>query len=362
MPLNPSPPPARLILFGLLLVLALVVSACAGATPSPSPGTPIPAQPSSTPSATASPTASPSPTPLVERLILLAPPEADLRLALELEALVQEQASQAGLVAERRAALSSSDLVEAQVRLVVALPPAQQMAELAAGAPGIQFLAVGFNGLVPGPNLSVLGTQGLRPDWQGFLAGYLAAIITTDWRVGVISTGASPAGAAARLGFLNGARYFCGLCRPVRPPFVEYPLFVEVAPGPQPDQWRPAADLVIEQGVQTVFIAPEAASEPLLGYLSDAGLTIIGGSPPPGPIGQNWAATVLPDPVPAALGLFPDLLLGTGGVQAALPYRIQDVNPELVTPGRLRLAEAMVGELLEGVVDTGVDPNTGLPR
>jgi hypothetical protein len=318
-------------------------------------------QPTSAPSATVTPTASPSPTPVVPRLVLLAPPEADQRLAQGLEALIREQAEQGGYIPERRASLSPSDL-GGEVRLVVALPPAPQLPEIAAGAPETQFLAVGFSGLSAAPNLSVIGPQGTRPDWQGFLAGYLAAIITVDWRVGVISTGESAAGIAARQGFLNGARYFCGLCRPVRPPYQEYPLFVEVAASPQPEQWQPAADLMIERGVQTVFITPEAASEALLVYLSDAGLTLIGGSPPSNPDEQNWAATILPDPGPAALSLFPALLSGEGNQQAPLLYVFQDVNPDLVTPGRLQLAESMVSELLDGVVDTGVDPQTGAAR
>jgi hypothetical protein len=131
------------------------------------------------------------------------------------------------LLFESVSTISTADLPGDGLQLIVALPPDPGLAALIAAAPETQFLAVNIPGLEPAPNLSQIQAQGVRPDQSAFLAGYLAAAITQDWRAGVISLAGD---ATARLGFTNGVYYFCGLCRPAYPPFPNpgYPLSVEL--------------------------------------------------------------------------------------------------------------------------------------
>ena len=52
------------------------------------------------------------------------------------------------------------------------------MVELAAANLDVPVLALGIPGVQPAANLSVLASGGDRPDRQGFIAGYLSAVLT----------------------------------------------------------------------------------------------------------------------------------------------------------------------------------------
>jgi hypothetical protein len=45
-----------------------------------------------------------------------------------------------------------------------------------------------------------------------------------------------------------------------------------------------------------------------------------------------------------------------------LSVGLGNVNPDLVSPGRQQLVEAMLADLRVGFIDTGVDPQTGESR
>ena len=170
--------------------------------------TPVPTNATTaTVSAPPTDTPQPSPTPEPGAVILLAPPGAAPGLVGTMETVIAELAEADGLVVHTRSEMTEADW-DADVRVVVVLPPDPGVGALAAAHPDTQFLAVGVPDLEAMDNLSVLGAQGERLDRQGFLAGYLAAVITPDWRVGVIGRADTPSGAAAQAGFTNGAIFY----------------------------------------------------------------------------------------------------------------------------------------------------------
>jgi hypothetical protein len=346
----------------VLLLLALALTACNGSLPGLSPTATPTLTPTSLPTATATPTA--TPTSLPPRVILLAPPGHDPALAAELQPMLTELAGQAGLRLQILPSLAVADLAE-DVRVVIAIPPAVGLAELAAAAPQAQFATVGIPGLQSGGNLSALAAGGGRPDIAGFLAGYIAASITTDWRVGVIYPAETPAGTATRIAFRNGVTYFCGLCLPVYPPFPTngYPLSVELPAGAGPADWNAAVVALRSWQVETAYISPEVTQPGLLAALSEAGVAYILGSPPPAGSEAGWIASLgYPEPLDMLRSLWPDLLAGRGGQTLALPLAISAANPDRLSPGRQRLAEELLVQLLSGFVDTGVDPLSGETR
>ena len=209
------------------------------------------------------------------------------------------------------------------------------------------------------PNLSVIGSGGERADQQGFLAGYLAAVITPDWRVGVISQPDSPAGMAARNGFANGVVFYCGLCRPAYPPFIQYPIFVDLPPGGDP---QAVVDTLVGNAVKTVYVAPGVGDAALLEALAQAGLQLIGSGAPPQQIASQWVASIRMDEMGAVRQIWPRLLAGEGGFDLSTPLTLGERNPALFSPGRQRLVDRMLTDLLAGYVDSGVDPQTGEMR
>ncbi len=289
---------------------------------------------------------------------MLAPAGADEAQVSALQSALYEAITSAGLRWQVRPSLSAADLTP-ELRLVVALPPDPGLAALAAAAPQTQFLAVGIPNLPEAPNLSQVAASGARPDQQGFIAGYIAAMLTADWRVGVISLSDTVTGKAARSGFLEGVVYFCGLCQPEYPPFYQYPLYGELPSTASAVEWQAIAGYMIDRYVQTVFVYPGAGDPAMLNTLAQAGVNLIGVGAPPEGLEQNWIASLRSESLPVVQQIIPELLAGRGALNLPMPLEITNINPNLFSPGRLRLAEETLAEMLAGFIDTGVDPITG---
>ena len=330
---------------------------------SPSTPTPTLGEATASPIPTDTPAPSSTPTPEAPVAFLLASADADPAISAALQGVLTGLAEQAGLGFEVRTSLKGAEL--GNVRIVVALPPAGGLAELAASAPETQFLAFGIQGLQPTPNLSIIASPAGRPDQLGFVAGYLAAVITEDWRVGVVSEADTAPGKAASLGFRNGMTYFCGLCLPVYPPFPNrgYPVQVDLPEGAGADDWQAAIDALTTWQVQTVFVYPSVAGEQLLTDLAGADINLIVAGPPANAWREHWVASLgSQDALQFLPDLWAKLLASKGGEEVLLPLSFTGTNPDLLSPGRQHLVEAMLADLLAGFIDTGVDPQTGESR
>jgi len=159
--------------------------------------------------------------------------------------------------------------------VVVVLQSDPGLAGLVKEAPNVQFVAVGIPGLQPGSNLSLIGPEGFRPDQQAFMAGYVAAILTFDWRVGVLTQGDTNGGQLVQDAFNNGVRFFCGLCRPAHPPYLAYPQAFAIASPGDESSWRSAADSLLQGSVTTAYVSPASSSPALLTYLYQAKVNLI---------------------------------------------------------------------------------------
>lgn len=307
------------------------------------------------------PTLFPTVTPSLPRVILLASQETDTELLSSIEALISELVTEGEFVVETRTTLSSEEM-DASFRMVIGFPPDQGLEVLAESAEEVQFLGVGIPGLSPSDNLSVIGPMGFRSDQLGFLAGYISAVITQDWRVGVIGRSDTTTGQAGMNGFMKGARYFCGTCWPVFPPYVKYPIQVGLSEFEIQNAWQEAVDTLIEAAVHTVYVSPEIEDPHLFSALAESGMLLIGGSRPSDELLTNWVVTLRADPAEAVRDLWANLLGGQGGASVPIPIFILDANPDLFSYGRQRLAEAILKELQEGFIDTGINPLTGQNR
>ena len=341
-----------------ILVISVLLVACNSSTN----GTPaIP-----TPVSTELPTESPSPTettpptvtsqpPLV---LLIVSPDIDSAQIDELQSTLSELSDTQGYQFQVRPTLTTDELTQ-DVSIVVVLPPDPGLTDLAASAPQTQFVGINIPGIETTGNISAIGPEGASPDQLGFLAGYIAAVITTDWRVGTISTSDSAAGTGSRNGFLNGAVFFCGLCNPAYPPFYDYPMYGELHSGATAAEWQIVADMVKDNFVETVYVPAFVEGNELLTNLTGSGINIIGGITPPESIRQNWVATVYPDASDALQQIWPDLVAGSGGFHLPLSLKLSNLNTNLFSPGRQRLADQIRLDLQNGFIDTGVDPLTG---
>lgn len=339
--------------FFVAIFIVLIFFGCSTSAPEISPVSPT-VQTTSSPTVevlpSPNPTATNTPMPLG---VLLAPPEVDTDLARDMQALTSSWAEENGLRFQVRETLSENDFQVNEVQWVVALPPFNNLASLVSSAPTTKFLAVGFSDLEETVNLSVVSPATENLDQQGFLAGYIAAIITPDWRVGVISLAEDASGKAAREGFFAGARYFCGLCRPQYPPFFDYPLFVELPSDASASQWQSAADILLLKGVETIYIVSGAGDEALLLYLVEADVNLLGGNVEmPKEIADHWIASLHFDLDQAIQEYWPSFIAATAGERIQVPLTITNPNPELLSPGRQRIVEDMLEEILSGYIET----------
>jgi hypothetical protein len=333
-----------------LLLASLLLAACGGrATPAPVLATPMP-----TSNLTVTPTAS------LPLAILVLPADMPQNEKDSYQTLVYDLAQANGMRWQVLNALTPADLalVGPALKVVISLPPDPGLAALTAAAPGVQFLAIGIPDLPAASNLSTIGAIGIPVDQQAFLAGYIAGLMNTEWKVGILSQKDTSGGDAAVNAFGNGFVYYCGSCRnPLFPqPSGIYPVIVRIPTDAKPGEYTAYADLLIRNFVKVAYVYPEVATPELLSYMAQANLLIIGQSLPGEDVHSHWVASIQPDTVAAIKSDFPELVAGRGGKIIPTPLFLSDVNPDLLSQGKLRLVQEVLDGLQNGTIGTGVTP------
>lgn len=346
----------------LLLIICLALTACQpgpSGTGDPTGVTPGATQDAAqeTPQVVSTDTPVPSLTPTLEpgKAIMVLPENASGYYASLFDTWQAETAAQGiELIWTRQASLTAEDVSD-PVKLIVVAPGVlapDVLMGLAGGAPQAHFVVFDQPGMSAGTNISTVGP--LRYDQQAFIAGYVAAVITNDWRVGALSPTDTPAGQAASAAFLNGAVFFCGLCNPYFGPIVDYPLSAGRPAAAGSAEWVAAAQELLDQAVTTVFLGPGVNDPAVLALLRENGVKVIGVQPVIAELADLWVFSVLPDDR-LARELLPAILSGGQGQAVDFPVGLQNINPSLLSPGRKAHTEAMIKDLLSGLIDTGVD-------
>ncbi len=292
--------------------------------------TPLPA-----PTATAPPTLPPTATPTP------APPTAVL--------LVGEGAS---AEVTRAAAAWLRGLAQAQgwryqqANADTALPPQTRVAVGVAVAPpqgAPRRLALALP-----PDLSPQGVQVLRLNHAGlpqraFLAGALAAMLTKNWRVGFWGSDQEEALAEA---FVHGGRYFCGLCRPLQPPFLAYPQFVLAPSAGDVESRRATWQRLLQTRARTVALSPQALAFWSQNPLPAQGLTLLALAEPSPEQRSAFAAVITTD----IQGGLQTLWENPDRATQPAALRIQVLDTQAISPGRLQRAEEVGDLLAQGLI------------
>lgn len=322
------------------LTLIVILAACGQGTSDATP-TPIPTE---TPIPTATFTATPS-TPLA---ILVLPADMDQAQSDMYQSTVYDLAQQAGFRFQLRNTLTEVDL-EPALRVVIALPPdpGPGIAALAATAPQTQFLAINIPGLTAGGNVSVLANN-VQPDIVAFMAGYIGALITEDYRIGMIYPEGNADALSALDAYTNGKAYSCGICQPYYYLPYEFPQAIAVPTTEPPENYGGYAVYLIQQReVDFIYVYPDLATPELLAYIGSSGAVQVGSSPQGG-VPLYWAASLSPDTIGAIQAAWPNLIAGQGGQAVQSPLGLTDVDPTLLSPAKQAKAEQVLAELLAG--------------
>lgn len=332
-----------------LLGLALLICACSrpsGPTPTTQAG------PSQAASATPSPVPTPTRTQGPPITLLILPSDTSAEFAQQAQRTIGDLAQSAGTVLQVQPELRPADLPDDLAFLILLSPPPDEdLAASLAQAPAARIVAPAAGGATARPGLTLLQSPQNSDLRQAFLAGYTAALITEDYRAAILLDSANDTSSAEADSFRAGAEYYCGLCRPVRPPFEDYPLTLTDAAGS-----GSVASLASESGVETVFFPTDLAGSPAIADLSASGLTVLGTSPPPPDLVQRWAASFLPSPMSAIQTAWPDIISDAPPVAVTMPIEAQYVNDTLISPGRLRLVVRTQQDMTLGLIDIAGGP------
>ena len=330
----------------LFITIAIALSACGG-NPAAGTVTPIPSETAIIP-----PTLTPTPTtPLA---VLVVPAELDPETSNLYQTTVYDLAQASGLRFQVRNTLTAADL-EPGLKVVIVLSPDPGIAALAAAAPEVQFLAINIPGITAGGNISVLGDS-VQPDIAGFLAGYTAAMITEDYRIGMLMPKDNADALTSLNAFAAGMSYYCGTCRPVLFYSWTYPQYLEIGAEEDPANYNAYADiLILQRDVGTIYLHPSIVTPDLINYIGTTGVNMIGTiSPEQRPAG--WVMTIQPDVIKAIQNAWPGLISGQGGVTVQAPLGLADVDTNLLSEGKQRLVEQTLSDLQAGLISTAPNP------
>lgn len=325
----------------LFTVAAIFLSAC-GAPQVSTTATPLPTDtPIVPPTATA-----PAITPLA---MLVLPADLDAETSNLYQKTVYDLTQQSGHRFQLRNTLSAADVAEPGLQIVIAVSVDPGIAALAAAAPQVQFLVINIAGIAPGGNVSVLGGNS-QSDIAAFLAGYTAAMITDDHRIGMLIPRDNGDAIRALNAYATGMAYYCGSCRPLYFFNWSFPQYLDISAEEDKNNYDAYADiLMLQYKVLAIYIYPDIYTEDLANYIGTTGAYVIGTiSPEQRPAG--WVMTIQPDVIKAIQNAWPQLVSGQGGVTVQSPLGLSDIDPTILSPGKQRLVEQTLNDLQAGLI------------
>jgi hypothetical protein len=326
----------------LNILVALILSACGESTETPSTGVPLPTDTPapSLPTQTA--------TSVVPLAILIVPSTMDEESSQLYQKTVYDLTQSAGMRFQVRNSLTPAEL-EPGLQVVIALAPDPGLAELAAAAPTVQFLAINIPDLTPSGNVSVLGGNS-QSNIAAFLAGYTAALITDDFRIGMMMPRDNADAITAFNSYANGMKFYCGTCRPFYFYASAFPQYIDIPAEEDPNNYDAYSDiLMLQYKVQTIYLYPDIATQDLVTYIGTTGAYMIG-TRSPEQLPAGWVMTIQPDVVRGIQSAWPQLISGQGGITVQSPLGLSDIDSTLLSPGKQRLVEQMLQDLQAGLV------------
>jgi hypothetical protein len=333
----------RFNVLALILMFVLLFTSCTGGQSEPT--ATVPLEPTAIPTETPVPS---TPTAEPERVVWVS--SIDNAETQHYSATVQALSENAGIQFQALSSLDSNQITDA-IRVAVFYAPNYDISAAAAGHPNTQFVVIGNTNLHPSSNLSIIRSNA---EHVLFAAGYLAEIISYDWRaVGFVASDTG-LGDNAGWAFKNGGNYFCGRCSPLAPPYVQFPLVVS-QPGSSPaGVWYSNYEGIAENRLNTVFIDANITDTAFYTQMANLGMTIIGSGNPPAGVEANWGATVSSDVAGTLESVWTEVIAGQSAGEVFAEITLTNVNPNLVGEGVVNFFHQMAQDLELGLIATEV--------
>lgn len=319
----------------IFLIFALVLTACKG----PGAGPQVTETGTAVPSAPATPTAEPS------RLVYFttASAEGDANASI-----LSDFASANQLKLDVVSSVDAASMTGAEKIVVLAQKP-ENLDELLTSFPQTQFILLANADLSGKTNLSAVAA---KPEDLAFMAGYLSTLIAYDWRSAALLTSDGPIGASEADAFWNGGKFVCGKCNPVYPPMVDQPQIISLASASDAASWLAAANQLLPNWVEVVYLDAEAVTPEVLQAFSTAEVTVISSIQPPADSSAYWGATLTVNSSEVLQKALENALAGQGGQAYSASVTLANVNLELVSPARQDLFTQTAALVAQGKIGT----------
>jgi len=241
---------------------------------------------------------------------------------------------------------------EPGTQAIIFLAPDPGISILSNENPGIQFVAMGVPDLDPSSNLSIIGPAGFQEDQIAFIAGYTAAVVTKEYRVGIIYHASSEFQETILQSFSNGVVYYCGLCQQTYPPYYDYPILTSISEEASDVEWQNAIEKLLTRSVKTAFIYSDRIPSAAVQLLTQNGIKLLGIFTPPQGYENTWIASFRFAPEIVLEVRWNDLLDQHGGWIEEVPIILDYVNEDLLSAGKRRWIQEVIDDVVQGYINT----------
>ncbi len=182
-----------------------------------------------------------------------------------------------------------------------------------------------------------------------FIAGYLSAVISDDWRVGGLLPVVDYNGTGADKVFQNGVEFMCGRCSPTYGPIVNFPVTSNLSSPEDNERTLLAFGEISPNKINTVYIPSAYLFDDLVILLNQSGVTIVSDIVP-GQDRTDWVDYAIIDNL-SALILEAISEPDQQEILRTIPvdYSVNAITNEL-SPGKSDFINTMINNLQAGFI------------
>ena len=189
----------------------------------------------------------------------------------------------------------------------------------------------------------------MSPANRLFIAGYLSAMISNDWRVGGLLPTIKYQNTGADMVFQNGVVYLCGRCAPTFGPIVDFPITTLLSNPEDNDATLQAYGEISTNKINTLYIPSAYLFDDLVILLKQSGVTIVSDAKPS--VDQSdWVDYAIADNLS---GLIMDAISEPdqqeGLVTIPVEFSVYAASKEL-SPGKSNFITSMIENLQAGFI------------
>lgn len=182
-----------------------------------------------------------------------------------------------------------------------------------------------------------------------FIAGYLSAILSNDWRVGGLLPAIEYQNTSAEKIFQNGVEFMCGRCSPTFGPIVNFPVTTTLSSPEDNEGTLQAFSEISPNKINILYIPSAYLFDDLVILLHQSGITIVSDSVP-GQDRSDWIDYAIVDDLSnLILESISESEQNEDLQIVPISYSVEAITAEL-SPGKNNFITLMINDLQKGFI------------